>query len=58
MKVIKQVEPVKKVFEKTCGYCKSELEYDMSDVESDRDGSYIICPSCGKFLAHVVQIIQ
>lgn len=36
---------------KTCGYCKSKLEYTPSDVKYDRDGSYVVCPVCGKFLA-------
>jgi hypothetical protein len=38
---------------KTCGYCKTEFEYDKSDIKGDsRDGDYVICPhpECKKFL--------
>ena len=33
-----------------CNNCKSELEFKQDDVRHDRDGSYIVCPVCNKFL--------
>lgn len=33
-----------------CPQCKSKLKVSESDIRSDRDGRYFICPCCGKFL--------
>jgi len=37
--------------EKTCGYCKCKFAYTKNDVESDRDGNFVKCPTCKKLLA-------
>lgn len=50
MKVIKQGQKVEKTRKVTCYGCKSKLEYTSNDVQSDRDGKYIVCPVCGKFI--------
>jgi transcription elongation factor Elf1 len=35
-----------------CYHCNTVLRYVPSDVHHDqRDGSYVICPVCGKYLA-------
>jgi DNA-directed RNA polymerase subunit RPC12/RpoP len=34
----------------TCYNCDSELKYDDSDIRTDKDGTYIKCPLCKKFL--------
>lgn len=36
---------------KKCYNCKSVLTYSPKDIEQDRDGRYIVCPTCGKFIA-------
>jgi hypothetical protein len=54
MKILKlgnikfNVKPVKK----TCHNCKTQFEYENQDIQSDRDGKYIVCPNpfCGKFI--------
>lgn len=51
MKVLKRGKVKEKVYHKTCHNCKSKLEYKDSDIECDRDGDYIICPVCKKFIA-------
>lgn len=33
-----------------CNNCSSELEFNQNDVKHDRDGSYVVCPVCNKFL--------
>jgi DNA-directed RNA polymerase subunit RPC12/RpoP len=47
MKIIKQgIPPHEKEITKVCSKCKSELLVTISDLKSDRDGSYVICPVC------------
>jgi hypothetical protein len=50
MKIIKRGEIPPTAVNKTCGYCNTEFEYEPSDIKSDRDGFYVICPVCNKFL--------
>jgi len=42
----------------TCGSCKTEFEYQLKDIKSDRDGSYVECPlkGCGKFISDSVGV--
>ena len=55
MKIIKRGElPEKKIHSKTCAHCKSELEFEHSEVKPDPDpreagygGWYVLCPVCG-----------
>lgn len=52
MKIIKKGNFKEKEYRKKCD-CKTEFSYTNSDVQSDfRDGDYVICPVCGKFLYH------
>lgn len=51
MKIIKAGKVKELSAKKTCGYCKTQMEYTNSDITSDRDGSYIKCPTCEKFLS-------
>ncbi len=52
MKIIKEgLIKEKKFGDKTCPDCDCEFEYVLSDVEEDRDGKYVKCPTCKKFLA-------
>jgi RNase P subunit RPR2 len=52
MKIIKRgsvkAEETKKIM---CGKCTSVLEYELKDIQMDREGKYIVCPVCGQFLA-------
>jgi uncharacterized protein with PIN domain len=35
----------------SCYNCKSVLEYVQADIHHDqREGDYVICPVCGKYL--------
>lgn len=54
MKIIKKGKVEEKVWTRTCSNCKTEFEYTQSDVDSDREGSYVVCPleGCGAFIAH------
>lgn len=53
MKIIKKGKVKEEEYHKVCGYCDTEFTYTSSDVKPDfRDGDYVICPVCGKFLAH------
>lgn len=55
MKIIKRGTPEQEwIYGVACLKCSSVLEYDKSDIHSDRDGSYIICPVCGKFISSSV----
>ena len=53
MKIIKQgIDPEKKEIKERCYNCKTVFTYNKTDVKPDfRDGDYVICPNCGKFIA-------
>lgn len=52
MKIIKKGKlPEKEETEKTCMKCKTKFTYVPKDVESDRDGRYVVCPLCKTFIA-------
>lgn len=51
MKVLKQGTVKKDTKVKTCTNCKTKIEYTRDDVEQDRDGRFIVCPSCARFLS-------
>lgn len=36
-------------FTKTCPNCGCKFEYEQGDV---KNGTYVICPCCGKYLSH------
>jgi len=53
MKIIKKGNTKEKEFNKKCGNCTTEFSYTSSDIQPDwRDGDYVICPVCGKFISH------
>lgn len=49
MKIIKN-NYKETTFKVKCPRCKSKLKVSESDIQMDRDGRYIICPCCGKFI--------
>ena len=51
MKIIEKKEEEEKEIKKTCYNCKTKFSYISSDIKRDRDGKYVICPSCNKFNA-------
>ncbi len=51
MKIIKKGEKKEKEYIKTCSGCKTKFSYKNRDIETDRDGSYVICPVCKAFIA-------
>lgn len=50
MKVLKKGKEKVKVFKKTCKTCDTILECTKKDIIYDRDGSYVKCPICKKFI--------
>jgi len=53
MRIIRIGNTEEKEIPKTCGDCYTDFTYTLSDVKPDwRDGDYVVCPICGKFLAH------
>lgn len=52
MKIIKQGELKPKETKKTCSKCKTKFSFTSADIKPDfRDGDYVICPTCGAFIA-------
>lgn len=55
MKVLKlgNIKFSDKPVKKTCHDCKTQFEYEKSDINTDRDGRYVICPNpeCEKFIS-------
>lgn len=51
MKVIKPGSIPSSDIKHTCSYCSCEFLYSKEDIHIDqRDGNYVICPTCGKFI--------
>lgn len=51
MEIVKEgQDPAKSSIEETCYNCETVFRYNQSDVQSDRDGYYVVCPHCGKFI--------
>ena len=53
MKIIKDGKNIINAeVKKKCGYCTAVFTYTKSDIQPDwRDGDYVICPCCKKFLS-------
>jgi hypothetical protein len=53
MKIIKEgVKPETVERCKNCKNCGCRFTYAHKDIQRDwRDGDYVICPTCGKFIA-------
>lgn len=54
MKIIKKgINPAHKPTRKTCGKCGCVFEYTRADMQSDRDGAYVVCPTegCRSFIS-------
>jgi len=51
MKILKMGKKPNKNKRTMCLNCGTKLEYSSADVNSDRDGKYIICPVCSQYLA-------
>jgi len=52
MRIIKLAESTNiKEATKKCYKCKCKFAYNPSDINNDRDGRYVICPSCSSFIA-------
>jgi predicted Zn finger-like uncharacterized protein len=53
MKILKQGQVPNPTWIRTCSNCKTQFEYDRSDINSDqRDGDYVKCPCCKAFINH------
>lgn len=53
MKIIKQGNIGKKEYKMVCWQCDCVAMYTSDDIHYDqRDGAYVICPCCGKFVNH------
>lgn len=51
MRIIKEGKTPEKETIKTCGSCKTKFAYTPEDMKNDRDGRFVICPHCAKFIA-------
>lgn len=52
MKVIKKGKVPFKEKRFECSYCGCEFFADENDKKVDqRDGDYVVCPTCGKFIS-------
>lgn len=51
MRVIKEGSLPVKEKKCTCYKCKTKFAYTSNEVKSDRDGSYVVCPIFGSFIA-------
>lgn len=52
MKIIKEGKKEPKETKKTCSGCKTKFSFTNEDIKGDwRDGDYVICPTCGAFIA-------
>jgi len=56
MKILKKGKKLHQIFEETCTSCETVYEYGKSDIQYDREGSYVICPVCGHF--HGITFVQ
>lgn len=53
MRIIKKIPPKNQVWVVKCQNCGTILQYDKSDITHDqREGSYIQCPECAKYINH------
>ena len=51
MRIIKQGQIKNPETIVKCNKCDTKFGYDISDVKSDRDVSYVNCPVCGAFIS-------
>jgi predicted Zn finger-like uncharacterized protein len=51
MRIIEKKAYVEPEVIETCHKCHTEFAYTRADIGSDRDGSYVKCPSCAAFIA-------
>lgn len=60
MKIIKKGKVEVKRYHQTCSECHTEFEYTYSDIDTDRDGSYVVCPlkGCGAFITHDPKLLK
>lgn len=51
MKIIKEGDKNKavRVYTLTC-HCGCVAEFTAEEIQNDRDGQYIICPTCGSYI--------
>ena len=50
MKIIKEGKGKQPTKKHKCKKCETKFEYDNSDIQQDRDGTYVECPVCQKFI--------
>lgn len=50
MKILKRKELKTKKIKHKCQKCGSVLVYDETDVMTDRDGRFVICPVCRSYI--------
>ncbi|MCE7039218.1 hypothetical protein [Dyadobacter sp. CY312] len=50
MRVIEEGKIPEKETKKRCSQCKTRFAYTPADVQSDRDGKYVVCPGCKTFI--------
>jgi transcription elongation factor Elf1 len=58
MEIIKKGNTTYKEYEFTCRKCGCVAKFDEKDIKQDRDGEYIVCPSCGRFVSTESEYIR
>lgn len=53
MRIIRKGKIIPKEWEQTCSKCNCLFAFTNSDIKTDRDGSYLICPTCNKYLTPI-----
>lgn len=51
MRIIKKGKLPNDEKKKTCKTCNTQFLFKEADIHNDRDGRYVICPGCKKFIA-------
>lgn len=52
IQVIKQGKKLDPIQTKKCSKCSTKFSFNNADIKPDfRDGSYVVCPTCGNFIS-------
>lgn len=51
MRIIREGNKIIKEVVKVCRVCDAQFTYHRDDIQTDRDGQYVVCPCCKSFIA-------
>lgn len=58
MDIIKKGNQKRKEYGFVCRICGCVAKFDETDIRRDRDGDYIVCPICGRFVSMKSEYIR